>query len=160
MKKKNGKIIDISKIKSNIKETHAAFIKSVGETPLIIDADEGINLVRVSSKIMAVIYCLRDEKVIDCFEPNNNSSMYISYILSKNGYNSRVVVATDGKQIFLKPLDFLIEFGWSKPHLKIISVEDVDSFNWESFSSDLLSFVHEVIYRRKESISLRFFCDK
>ena len=153
-----NKILDIVSIKRSIRKKHKSFIDNVGYIPDMLDADFTLRMARVSSKIFAILRCFQDEKIVDSITEEPTTSMYVSYCLSKCGYSSKINVMTDGRIITFKDLDFSIDIGMGKSFYVKKDIEcNVDEYDWDEFSNDLLDYIHIVIYRRKESLGVKVF---
>lgn len=148
--------LNVVQIKSKVSKIHKEFIASVGIIPDMLDADRFLLLNRVSAKIIMVLKCFQEEKIIDQFVVNENTAMYITYKLLKDGFTTSVLLSTDGKNIVARNSNFLIEtermaaFKSTK-----IDIEDPDTSDWEAIAIELLNYIHSVMYHRVESFDTK-----
>lgn len=151
-----AKILNIPKIQKDIGKKHVAFLDKIGGALLKVSADHELNIARLSSKISAILDCLIEAKVIDKFIPCEDSS-FRSFHLVKNGLKKSVYVLTDGSDIIFEEFNIFIKYGLHDAAFESMKVENIDNYNWEKFSMDLLDYIHKVIYERKAAIETKFF---
>jgi len=150
--------INQKEIRSKISKIHREFINNVGIIPDMLDADRFLLLNRVSAKIILILKCFQEEKIIDQFVVNDSSSMYITYKLIKDGFTTSVLLSTDGKSIIAKNSNFLMETEQMASFKSTkLSIEDPDVANWEDIAVKLVSYIHFVIYHRVESFDKKSF---
>lgn len=154
---------DLTKIKSIIRKTHKSFIDGTSSIGEKAEADKDLVKTRVVAKIRAIIGCFKSELIIDEFAEQNPSNAIgvdtsvVCFVLSKKEHRNHVYIMTDGKTIVVKDSSFMIDFGNMSAYYKKFYVEDVDNFDWQGFSENLLDHVHSCVYNRREVNQLKVF---
>jgi hypothetical protein len=164
--RKTKKVIDLLSIRKMIKGTRKNFLDKFGSIPDMVDADETLLMARVNAKVMAILKCFQDEKVIDAYVHEYKSIFGNSFSLHKNGCNTNVIIATNGRKIIFRTRYFENYFGVEESPYNIYNlkddyaddvVDDVDDFNWFHFSEELIDFIHANMYHRKKAIDVKLF---
>lgn len=151
-----NKVLDIPKIQKELKKKHAAFIDKMGDAPFKVSADQELNIARISSKLSCILDCLIEAKAIDKFIPCEDSS-FRSFHLIKNGFKKSIYVLTDGNDIIFEEFNIFIKYGLHDASFESDTIDDIDSYNWEKLSINLLDYIHKKIYERKASLDSKLF---
>jgi hypothetical protein len=155
--RKNKKVIDLLSIRKMIKGTRKNFLDKFGSIPDMVDADETLLMARVNAKVMAILKCFQDEKVIDAYVHEDKSILGNSFSLHKNGCNTNVIIATNGRKIIFKIRYFESYFGVEDSMHRIFDIEEIDDFDWFDFSEHLIDFIHASMYHRKKAVDVKLF---
>lgn len=156
--RKNKKVIDLLSIRKMIKGTRKTFLDKFGSIPDMVDADETLLIARVNAKIMAILKCFQDEKAIDAYVHEDSSILGNSFSLHRNGCNTSVIIASNGRKIIFKTRYFESYFGVEDSPYNIFDLkEDVDEFDWFKLSEQLIDYIHVNMYHRKKAIDVKLF---
>jgi len=151
-------LIDMPKIKSDIKNKHSEFMANYGDVVEKVRVDHQLLLQTVYARLKFIAQCFVDEGVIDEAETVMDDNTYHkSFILSKTGFDNRLTLITDGIQIVLKDSGSLINedvfeptvVSWADPHK--------EGFDWVRFSNELLDHIHKIIYERRKASEVKMF---
>lgn len=150
--------LDTQKIQKSIGEKHKRFLVDVGFLSQKAGADYTYSLVRMKAKLAKILEVFKEGGIIDIVRPSPDlllESGYANFQLFVNGYDKTVYVFTNGRDIIIKDSSFLISNGILGSEAEKVMGVDVDNYDWEDFANRLLDYIHQVIYMRKESYSLK-----
>ena len=149
-------ILDVPTIQKNIHEKHEEFMKEVGNFSHKVIADKELYKTRMSAKIYRILECFVEEKVIDEVIVKEES-LCKCFILVKKNMQKSVNILTDGENIVIEDNSLFILSELNAPFKKVFYNVNVDEYDWTKFSSDLLDYIHYVVYNRKEAYEARIF---
>lgn len=154
------KALDLSTIKKNFKNSHKTFIGKVGTIPELVEANEALAVTKINAKLIAILQCLQDERIITNYEVKNGI-----FILTRNNSVNTILLANNGEGIVFRISNFFIDIGITMPQFKYFKMradnslpldEAIDYFDWINFSNELLKFIHEHLFYFRQSIDLSF----
>jgi len=160
MKKPVQNIMDIPRIQEEVRSKHQKFAKKYGKEIEKVFADHKLCADVVVAKIHRIAIVLKEEGVIDKIVINNVAPI-AEIRLWKDGMITYLTICTNGHQILLKGYSYTTGLGSDieTPSKRYSSVDSLD-FDWVSFSSELVDYIHSTLYERKEvletKISLMF----
>lgn len=143
----------LPKLSNSISKKHKQFLESVGKIPYKVSADYALLLANITTKITLISSILREESVIDNFEVGYFGE-YNKITLSKNGLDFRVEILTNGMAIRLKNANEMEADTWLLKD-KMCYPKD-DGWDWESFSDELVDFIHHRMYSLQKSGEYNF----
>ena len=151
---------NLLEIKNDIGATHKEFIDENRGGIEKTSADYHLNLVRVTTRLRAILGCFMIEGIIDSSLPITMAEFDQSYNgvqLCKSGYDKSVTIWHNGTEIIMNDSSFLVKTGFLEPMRLIYDDVTIEDTDWKGFSNDLLSMIHRVIYQRSKAISLELF---
>ena len=157
--KKIKQELDIPLIKKQVKESHLKFIEKYGLELDKVTSDHNLFVEIALAKIKCIVKILIDEKVIDSFDIIEFGNLK-KIILKSDKLKNYVEILTNGVCMTLEtPCDSI--YGETLEHIlfaskKYCNINDAN-FNWNGFSVELLDYIQEVVYERKEVTELKIF---
>jgi len=140
--------IDIPKIRKIVGEKHEAFMSDVGNVLEKAIADHELRVQKIKAKVHCILIALHHENVIDMFSSDSSNVITISKAPFPNGID----IFIDEDKISLFCCDKL-KIGSSDS--EIFCNVNSENYDWESFASSLLDFIHCNIYSRKRAFEAR-----
>lgn len=153
----NQSLFNIPKIEKNIKAKHAEFMNNFGAIADKVEADHQLAVEKISAKVMGILTCLSENKVIDNIIVEN-SGIYKKVVISKKGFNNHIAIWVDEQDIILQKTNIFKSSNiLSENDYTAETIYDVDSdkFDWVSFADTLLDYIHNEIYSRKNVAKTR-----
>lgn len=147
--------IVLPEIKRLSHKKHSDFIMKFGNAPSLISINTAAKLTRLSAKFTAVLKIFEEEGIISRYETMEMDGLEY-FLLEKENMPKRihVVISTDSIVIGDRSLYSII--GVNESSRKIFPLHDgdgnIDNFDWENFSKELLNEIHLLIYNSKESL--------
>ena len=150
------KIIDLPKIKKEIRKKHKVLMDKIGNTAEMISADHEVLIAGITSKIIAILNIFVEEKIIDKYEQSTvaSYSCYSGFHITKKAFRKSVDIWTDGIDILIRDSSFAIKYGAISPTLEVYKV---DGLNDEEFANRLCDYIHSTIYGSMEALEAKIF---
>lgn len=137
--------IDKTKLLNELTEKHSEFCESLDGAFTKTKFDHYILTETVFSSLHYCLHLFVDAQVIDKIE-EGSTGPYKFFTISKNNFDKRIRIYTDGNVILAKGDSF--KDLWSDISAKkcVFEINNVEDFDWHKFSMQLLSYIHDVIY--------------
>jgi len=155
-------LIDMPKIRANIKNKHVAFMSTYGDVVEKVRADHQLLLQTVFARLKFITQCFVEEGVVDRIEEvaEHGNTYHRSLILHKEGFDNTIVLVTDGSVVVMKNSNNIIaDIYMFTPKAKRWSKPYKDDFDWAAFSNELLDQIHQSIYERRKASETKIFND-
>jgi len=151
-----SQIFNVPAIEKSVKEKHSKFLKDFGPLVDKAEADHQLLVEKVTAKVTRVLTCLRDNEIIDNTVVANEG-IYKSIMVSKNGYNNHVSIWVDDKNIVMRVANIFVNKKALSKDLddKVFFNVDTEDFDWVNFACELVEFIHNEIYSRKNVIQTK-----
>jgi len=142
-------------IHKNVKKKHSEFLTKFGDAPSIISVNNQLKLTRLKAKFESILKIFIEEKVISDYERMELDGVEY-FILEKDNMPKRVhivialdsIIIADQSLYSIVGIETSIKEIFQIPHGK----ENIEDFDWEEFSNNLLNIIHSLIYNSKESL--------
>jgi len=156
MKKKTSEILNVPAIQKEIREKHNVFIKKYGSTIEKVMADHKLFTDIILAKLSCILAIFKQEAVIDAIQVTEQGP-FKKITLTKNGYDTYVVIETNGVEIALQGYTYTGDSVLSDFALVRVKIRNVnsDNFDWVDFSSQLIDYIHSTIYEKQEVVQQR-----
>jgi len=151
----SGIIINSEEIRSLIHGKHEEFINGCGDISMEISANDKLILEIARARLNYILGIFVEEGIIDSFKDVSVLESHMDLSLLKKGFTNSISVMTDGSILVFKDSNFEISSTLEVPFK--VRFDDVweESFDWVAFSSELLGFIHTVIYERKRASEVK-----
>jgi hypothetical protein len=149
-------VINIPEIQKEIRDKHSKFMAEYASFSEKAIADDQFLVDSAMAKINLIAICMKSEKVIDeikILEKGPIKEMY----LYKTGYNNYVRITTNGKSMIMEGYgynisDFESDVTEGRHRINDIAME---SYDWKSFTRELLDFIYVIIYQRLKAAEIK-----
>lgn len=149
-------VIDVPKIKKEIKAKHNAFIKKFGSSLDKVVADKRFLSYLAQTRLVRIAYCFKEEGIIDLIDVTDNPPCF-KIKISKSGYDNYIEMITNGTSIVISGIDYSTALSpLSEFYKNRYDNVNKPDFDWVALSNELLNSVHGVIYERKEALNSKF----
>lgn len=149
---KNNEFLNVPSIQKEIHVRHQAFIKKYGGAIEKVMADHKLFSDIVTAKLSRILLVFKQEAIIDDIKIVEQGP-YKKITLSKNGYDTYVVIETNGIEIafqgYAYTSDMISDLALLRHKVRDVNTDD---FDWVRFSIQLVEYIHKTIYERKEVV--------
>jgi len=141
---------NIPEIEEAIKERHSDFLETFGNLVDKVEADHQLAVEKMSAKVTRILTCFCDNDIIDD-TIISTEGIFKRIIVSKKGYNNHIAIWIDGKNIIMQRTSIfnIANLLERDSEAKTINNTDTEDFDWLNFSNELLDYIHNEIYSRK-----------
>jgi len=145
-------IINVPEIQEVIRKSHKEFIEAYGSLVEKVVADNRLFADVISARLYRIAVCFKEERIIDEIQMLSNGPCK-KMRLTKSGCDNTIYVITNGKSIMLEGIGYALSDFMSDPVIRKKRIDGVqkEDYDWTIFAKNLLDYIHEVIYERKEA---------
>ena len=150
-------------LKKQIKEKHDFLVKRISPLGDKMEADYELSLVKSEAKVRLILDIMKELKIVDGYKPlefyskEMEDSSYRAFTVYKKGYHHHIQIAITPKVVILQEGGIMIELGILASSRSIKREIDSPDYNWDEFAIELLQYIHDIIYRRKDSLEVCLF---
>ena len=153
--KRKSEILNIPAIQKSVKNKHLNFIEKYQNSIEKVISDHKLFADITLAKLHRLLLIFKEESVIDNIQIIDRGP-YKKIVLSKNGYDTYVELETNGLVIVFQGYTYTAGSESDFRHQKkIIRNITADNFDWVEFCDDLVDYIHNTIYERKEAVEQR-----
>ena len=153
---KKESLINVPEIQNIIRETHKDFMERYAPQIDKVAADHKLLSDIIYTRLYRILICFKEEGVIDDIILEKQTP-YKKICIKKNGYDNYVHVVTNGLSIIFEGFnasanDFFTDIMFIKKRFDDVHNDDYD---WTEFSKELIDYIHNTIYFRKEAVETK-----